>query len=89
MIGPRSQGRHVDDGSRPAFAVFLATAPSISAIPVIVRILIDQDAFDRPFGQLTVVRGVAVATSAMAPPMLRITVRRLDRPAEADASPPA
>lgn len=39
---------------RVVFAVFLATSLCISAIPVIVRILIDLDAFDSPFGQLTV-----------------------------------
>lgn len=39
---------------RLVFAVFLAIALSISAIPVIVRILIDLEVFERPFGQLTV-----------------------------------
>lgn len=39
---------------RPVVALFLAVALSISAIPVIVRILVDLEAIDRPFGQLTV-----------------------------------
>lgn len=39
---------------RPVFALFLATSLCISAIPVIVRILIDLEAFDTPFGQRTV-----------------------------------
>ncbi|MFC7098985.1 cation:proton antiporter [Halobaculum marinum] len=42
------------EASRLVFALFLATSLCISAIPVVVRILIDLDAFDSPFGQRTV-----------------------------------
>lgn len=40
--------------TRLIFTLFFATALSISAIPVIVRVLVDVDVFTRPFGQLTV-----------------------------------
>ncbi|MFC6731466.1 cation:proton antiporter [Haladaptatus sp. DYSN1] len=44
----------VSSSPRLVFALFLATALSISAIPVIVRILRDLNVFHQPFGQLTV-----------------------------------
>lgn len=43
-----------DTTPRLVFALFLATSLCISAIPVIVRILIDLEAFDSTFGQRTV-----------------------------------
>ncbi len=43
---------------RPAFALFVATAMSISAIPVIVKILLDMGLMRRDVGQLTVAAGV-------------------------------
>ncbi|MFC7068621.1 cation:proton antiporter [Halobaculum lipolyticum] len=42
------------ESSRLVFALFLATSLCISAIPVVVRILIDLEAFDSPLGQRTV-----------------------------------
>ncbi|MCY0888399.1 MAG: cation:proton antiporter [Alicyclobacillaceae bacterium] len=50
-------------GNRPVFALFLATAMSISAIPVIVKILLDMDLMRRDIGQLTVAAGVINDTS--------------------------
>lgn len=44
--------------SRPAFTLFVATAMSISAIPVIVKILLDMGLMRRDVGQLTVAAGV-------------------------------
>jgi Kef-type K+ transport system membrane component KefB len=41
----------VDPGQRLLFAAFLATALSISAVPVVTRILTDLDAMDSPVGQ--------------------------------------
>ena len=45
---------------RLPFALFLATALSISAVPVAVRVLIDLDAMDRTVGQLTLTVAVVV-----------------------------
>jgi Kef-type K+ transport system membrane component KefB/nucleotide-binding universal stress UspA family protein len=42
----------------PTFALFVATAMSISAIPVIVKILLDMGLMRRDVGQLTVAAGV-------------------------------
>lgn len=47
---------------RLPFALFLATALSISAVPVAVRVLIDLNAMDRRVGQLTL--GAAVVIDA-------------------------
>ncbi len=44
--------------ARPVFALFLATAMSISAIPVIVKILLDMNLMRRNIGQLTLAAGV-------------------------------
>lgn len=44
--------------SRTVFDLFLATAMSISAIPVIVKILLDMDLMRRDVGQLTLAAGV-------------------------------
>ncbi|WP_255198256.1 cation:proton antiporter [Halorarius litoreus] len=57
---------------RPIFALFLATALSISAIPVVVRILIDLDVFDWPVGQLTV--GIAMFTDVVGWLLLSVVV---------------
>ena len=45
---------------RLPFALFLATALSISAVPVAVRVLIDLDAMDRSVGQLTLTVAVVI-----------------------------
>lgn len=45
---------------RVPFALFLATALSISAVPVAVRVLIDLDAMDRTVGQLTLTVAVVI-----------------------------
>jgi len=45
---------------RLPFALFVATALSISAVPVAVRVLIDLDAMDRTVGQLTLTVAVVV-----------------------------
>lgn len=58
--------------TRPVFALFLATALSISAIPVIVRILLDLDVFDHPLGQLTV--AVAMFTDVVGWLLLSVVV---------------
>ncbi len=44
--------------ARPVFVLFVATAMSISAIPVIVKILLDMDLMRRDVGQLTLAAGV-------------------------------
>ncbi len=44
--------------ARPVFLLFIATAMSISAIPVIVKILLDMDLMRRDVGQLTLAAGV-------------------------------
>jgi Kef-type K+ transport system membrane component KefB len=43
---------------RPLFLLFVATAMSISAIPVIVKILLDMDLMRRDAGQITLAAGV-------------------------------
>ncbi|MCI0183503.1 cation:proton antiporter [Sulfoacidibacillus ferrooxidans] len=43
---------------RPIFALFIATALSLSAIPVIVKILLDMDLMRRDIGQLTLATGI-------------------------------
>jgi Kef-type K+ transport system membrane component KefB len=53
----------VTPAQRLPFALFLATALSISAVPVAVRVLIDLDAMDRPVGQLTLTAAVVVDAS--------------------------
>ena len=50
----------VSPDQRLPFALFLATALSISAVPVAVRVLIDLDAMDRPVGQLTLTAAVVI-----------------------------
>ncbi|WP_254280497.1 cation:proton antiporter [Haloarcula marina] len=50
----------VTPGQRLPFALFLATALSISAVPVAVRVLIDLDAMDRTVGQLTLTVAVVI-----------------------------
>ena len=50
----------VSPDERLVFALFLATALSISAVPVAVRVLVDLDAMDRRVGQLTVTAAVAI-----------------------------
>ncbi len=57
---------------RLVVALFLATALSISAIPVIVRILIDLAALARPFGQLTV--AIAMYTDVVGWLLLSVVV---------------
>jgi Kef-type K+ transport system membrane component KefB/nucleotide-binding universal stress UspA family protein len=49
--------------TRALFALFLATAMSISAVPVIVKILLDMDLMRRDVGQLTVAAGVLSDTA--------------------------
>lgn len=49
-----------DPGRRVAFALFLATALSISALPVAARVLVDLDAMDRAVGQLTLTVAVTI-----------------------------
>ncbi len=44
--------------ARPVFDLFVATAMSISAIPVIVKILLDMNLMRRDVGQLTLAAGV-------------------------------
>jgi Kef-type K+ transport system membrane component KefB len=53
----------VDPAERLLFAVFLATALSISAVPVVTRILTDLDAMDSPVGQT--ILGVAMLTDVV------------------------
>ena len=50
----------VSPEQRLPFALFLATALSISAAPVAVRVLIDLDAMDRTVGQLTLTVAVVI-----------------------------
>lgn len=50
----------VDPDQRLPFALFLATALSISAVPVAVRVLIDLDAMDRTVGQLTLTAAIVI-----------------------------
>lgn len=48
---------------RHVFSLFLATALSLSAIPVVARILLDLDLYHRPFGQVVV--AAAMVTDAV------------------------
>ncbi|WP_248906245.1 cation:proton antiporter domain-containing protein [Halocatena marina] len=48
----------VDEGQRFVFSLFIATAMSISAIPVIAKVLIDMDAIHRDIGQITIAAGM-------------------------------
>lgn len=50
----------VAPGMRLPSTLFLATALSISAVPVAVRVLIDLDAMDRRVGQLTLTAAVVI-----------------------------
>ncbi len=50
----------VSPEQRLTFTLFLATALSISAVPVAVRVLIDLDAMDRTVGQLTLTVAVVI-----------------------------
>src|SRR2546429_1997992 len=45
--------------SRPVFALFIATAMSISAIPVIARILLDLELFKTKIGMVIISTAVA------------------------------
>ncbi|MGH8870694.1 MAG: cation:proton antiporter [Acidimicrobiia bacterium] len=47
-----------DPSQRPVFALFVATALSISAIPVLAKILIDLDLMRREFGQAVLAAGM-------------------------------
>jgi Kef-type K+ transport system membrane component KefB/nucleotide-binding universal stress UspA family protein len=49
--------------SREVFMLFVATAMSISAIPVIVKILLDMDLMRRDVGQLTLASGIITDTT--------------------------
>ncbi|WP_435335934.1 cation:proton antiporter [Haloarchaeobius sp. TZWWS8] len=57
---------------RLVFALFLATSVCISAIPVIVRILIDLDSYTSPFGQRTV--AIAMYTDVVGWLLLSVVV---------------
>lgn len=46
------------EGQRFVFSLFIATAMSISAIPVIAKVLIDIDAIHRDIGQITIAAGM-------------------------------
>jgi Kef-type K+ transport system membrane component KefB len=48
----------VDPGQRTVFALFVATALSISAIPVLAKILMDLDLMRREFGQTVLAAGM-------------------------------
>ncbi len=48
----------VDPGHRTVFALFLATALSISAIPVLAKVLMDLDLMRREFGQTVLAAGM-------------------------------
>ena len=48
----------VDPGDRTVFALFVATALSISAIPVLAKILMDLDLMRREFGQTLLAAGM-------------------------------
>lgn len=47
-----------DEGQRFVFSLFIATAMSISAIPVIAKVFIDMDAIHRDIGQITIAAGM-------------------------------
>ncbi|WP_227353299.1 cation:proton antiporter domain-containing protein [Haladaptatus salinisoli] len=46
------------DNQRLVFSLFIATALSISAIPVIAKVLIDMGVIDRDIGQITIASGM-------------------------------
>jgi Kef-type K+ transport system membrane component KefB len=50
----------VSPEQRLPFALFLATALSISAVPVAVHVLIDLDAMDRTVGQLILTAAIVI-----------------------------
>ena len=56
LVPENLMGRSVD---RPVFALFIATAMSISAIPVIARILLDLDLFKTRIGMIIISTAVA------------------------------
>ncbi|KAB1194657.1 cation:proton antiporter [Haloferax sp. MBLA0076] len=61
VLGWSLPGRYlVTPEQRLPFALFLATALSISAVPVAVRVLVDLDAMDRTVGQLTLTVAVVI-----------------------------
>lgn len=47
-----------DDGQRFVFSLFIGTALSISAIPVIAKVLIDMEMIHRDVGQITIASGM-------------------------------
>jgi Kef-type K+ transport system membrane component KefB/nucleotide-binding universal stress UspA family protein len=54
----------VDSSQRIIFALFLATAISLSAIPVIAKVLIDLKLIRRDIGQITIAAGMVDDTAA-------------------------
>lgn len=54
----------VDSKQRLVFSLFLATAMSVSAIPVIAKVLIDLNLIRRDFGQITLAAGMVDDTVA-------------------------
>ncbi|MGH7571985.1 MAG: cation:proton antiporter [Gemmatimonadota bacterium] len=53
----------VDPGDRLIFSLFLATAMSISAIPVIAKVLMDLDLIRRDIGQIIIAAGMSDDTT--------------------------
>lgn len=70
----------VDPEQRLAFALFLATALSISAVPVAVRVLVDLDALDGRVGQLTLTAAVVVDAAGWIALTVVSDVARVGRP---------
>ena len=54
----------VDPTQRIVFSLFLATAISVSAIPVIAKVLIDLNLIRRDIGQITIAAGMIDDTAA-------------------------
>ncbi|MCK7517835.1 MAG: cation:proton antiporter [Ignavibacteriales bacterium] len=54
----------VDPTQRIVFSLFLATAISVSAIPVIAKVLIDLNLIRRDLGQITIAAGMIDDTAA-------------------------
>ena len=54
----------VDPTQRIVFSLFLATAISVSAIPVIAKVLIDLNLIRRDVGQITIAAGMIDDTAA-------------------------
>lgn len=54
----------VDPSQRTVFSLFLATAISVSAIPVIAKVLIDLNLIRRDIGQITIAAGMIDDTAA-------------------------